>query len=305
MSERRDLSNRPTVFHDVTVGTNVVTVSCATRTRNCTPGSYGYSAGVGYDLATGLGSVDFYNLVTNWKGPSSGTPSTANLTLASTAATISPTDSVTLTATLTASNASIPLGTVTFRLGSAVLGTSALVAGTNQSSATLSVTGASLSVGPNTIVAEYAGNASYASANASTTVTVTQPADPLIGAFTNSASYQTIYAPGMLMSIFGSQLAPVVSSATTLPLPSQLVGVSVTLNGLTAPLLYVSPSLLNIQIPYEIEPGVAVTVVVNNNGRSGQVLSPQRRRRPVFLSTRTSRRSRTPALPEGKRSRCI
>ena len=44
----------PAVFHDITSGNNSV------------PGQAGYSAGTGYDLATGLGSVDATLLVNNW-----------------------------------------------------------------------------------------------------------------------------------------------------------------------------------------------------------------------------------------------
>jgi uncharacterized protein (TIGR03437 family) len=76
------------------------------------------------------------------------------------------------------------------------------------------------------------------------------------------------YAPGMLLSIFGSQLAPGTFTATTLPLPRQIAGVSVTVNGLNAPLLYISPSQLNIQLPYEVGTDEPLTVVVNNNGRT-------------------------------------
>ena len=46
------------VFHDITTGSNSVTVSCSTRAVNCTPSSYGFDAAPGYDQATGLGSVD-------------------------------------------------------------------------------------------------------------------------------------------------------------------------------------------------------------------------------------------------------
>ncbi len=64
-------------FHDVTTGNNIV--SCKVGTTGCTTGSFGYSAGVGYDLATGLGSVDAYKLVTEWKGGTSTPPATAAL----------------------------------------------------------------------------------------------------------------------------------------------------------------------------------------------------------------------------------
>jgi hypothetical protein len=60
------------IFNDITADTNAV--PCATGSPNCaTEGSdpigvlTGYNAGAGYDLATGLGSVNATNLVNNWK----------------------------------------------------------------------------------------------------------------------------------------------------------------------------------------------------------------------------------------------
>ena len=50
------------VFHDITSGNNSV------------PGQTGFSAGPGYDLASGLGSVDGALLVNNWSGSSAPTP---------------------------------------------------------------------------------------------------------------------------------------------------------------------------------------------------------------------------------------
>ena len=60
-------------FHDVPTGSTIA-MPCYSGTPNCTPqtsGDYyavlsGYSTGTGYDLATGLGSVDAANLVNNW-----------------------------------------------------------------------------------------------------------------------------------------------------------------------------------------------------------------------------------------------
>lgn len=65
----------PTAFHDVTTGNNIVYCKAGTPTiqpvaLQCpAAGSLGYSAGVGYDLATGLGSVDANNLAVAWKTP--------------------------------------------------------------------------------------------------------------------------------------------------------------------------------------------------------------------------------------------
>jgi hypothetical protein len=55
------------IFHDITTGNNVVTSSgCSGRVTTCTP--VGYNAGPGYDPATGLGSVDVWNLIVGSTG---------------------------------------------------------------------------------------------------------------------------------------------------------------------------------------------------------------------------------------------
>ncbi|MGZ4733311.1 MAG: S53 family peptidase [Terriglobales bacterium] len=55
-------ASTPSVFHDVTTGDNKV--PCTTGTTNCPTGTttIGFSAGVGYDQVTGLGSVDGFAL---------------------------------------------------------------------------------------------------------------------------------------------------------------------------------------------------------------------------------------------------
>jgi hypothetical protein len=58
------------VFHDVTVGNNVVPGEIGTK----------YQAGAGYDLATGLGSVNVTNLANNWNTVTFN-PTTTALTL--------------------------------------------------------------------------------------------------------------------------------------------------------------------------------------------------------------------------------
>jgi len=62
----------PTAFHDITAGSNMV--PCAIGTPNCTTGSMGYSAGPGFDLVTGLGSVDMANLAAAALALSKSTP---------------------------------------------------------------------------------------------------------------------------------------------------------------------------------------------------------------------------------------
>jgi len=73
----------------------------------------------------------------------------------------------------------------------------------------------------------------------------------------NAATGQQIYAPGMIVSIYGTELSGGVVSATAVPLPGFLAGFEATVNGVTAPIYYVSPGQVNVQIPYETQPGSA------------------------------------------------
>ena len=66
----------PGAFHDVTTGSNIV--PCVIRsTQDCTTGTMGYRAGTGYDLVTGLGSVDAYALAQAWRQQAARTPQLA------------------------------------------------------------------------------------------------------------------------------------------------------------------------------------------------------------------------------------
>jgi len=71
-------------------------------------------------------------------------------------------------------------------------------------------------------------------------------------------------APGSLVSIFGANLANVTMAADGTPLPLVLGGTSVTVGGIPAPLLFVSPGQINAQIPWGVvvifSDPVAVTV---------------------------------------------
>ncbi|MBV9507939.1 MAG: hypothetical protein JO323_23360 [Acidobacteriia bacterium] len=69
------------------------------------------------------------------------------------------------------------------------------------------------------------------------------------GGVVNAASYTQPVAPGSLVAIFGTNLAPGVYSASTTPWPITLAGTSVSINGIAAPLSYVSPTQINAQVP--------------------------------------------------------
>ena len=118
-------NNTTDVFHDITSGNNIV--PCTLNTPDCTTGSFGYSAGPGYDQVTGWGSIDVYNLVNEW---SNNTITKTAITLTSSAATVNDGASITFTATVTpVSGSSIPSGVVNFYADSVLLGSSPIGAG--------------------------------------------------------------------------------------------------------------------------------------------------------------------------------
>jgi subtilase family serine protease len=69
-------ASTPAAFHDITTGNNKVPCTSGTPTtgpasERCpttAPFTIGFSAGTGYDLVTGLGSIDANKLVTSWPG---------------------------------------------------------------------------------------------------------------------------------------------------------------------------------------------------------------------------------------------
>jgi uncharacterized protein (TIGR03437 family) len=92
------------------------------------------------------------------------------------------------------------------------------------------------------------------------------------GAILNSASFATALSPGALFSIFGSGLSQQTASATTIPLPDSLASTEVRVNGEVVPLLYVSPSQINAQMPLDIATNQPASVSVTSTaGKSNAV----------------------------------
>ena len=73
-------------------------------------------------------------------------------------------------------------------------------------------------------------------------------------------------APGTMVQIYGTGLAPQVLAGTTIPLANSLAGTSVIIGGVQAPLFFVSPGQINALIPFELTPGPPYQLIVNNNG---------------------------------------
>ena len=95
-----------------------------------------------------------------------------------------------------------------------------------------------------------------------------------ISGLANGASFTQTYAPGMVLSVFGSQLAPSVAVANSVPLPVSMAGVDAAVNGVAAPLYYVAPGQVNLQIPYETALNETATLQINNNGQAASQTFP-------------------------------
>lgn len=97
----------------------------------------------------------------------------------------------------------------------------------------------------------------------------------------------TTVAPGQVLSIFGSRIAPSRAAVPPAGSASSLQGVSVTFNGIVAPVLYTSGEQINIQVPYEIagQDSVEMQVVSLVQGLMERKTLPVVQRQPsVFLS---------------------
>ncbi len=174
------------IFHDVTTSNNdepckVGSLDCyvnpgATYGLLSTTGaaslSVAYPSAIGYDNATGLGSVNIYNLITKWN-----TAFTSSTQLKAAPTSITSSQSTDLTATVTGgtptgytTTAPALTGSVSFAAGSTALGSCTLSSGT----CSKTVNGSALLPGANSITATFSGSGTYpASTSSIVTVTVT------------------------------------------------------------------------------------------------------------------------------------
>ncbi len=165
-------STYSSAFHDVTSGNN----NCTAGATYCGTTTTGFAAGTGYDLVTGLGSVDLANLAGKW--PSNATPLTATtttLSAASTAPNVSTNDIVTITVAQVGGTGT-PTGTVNLSIdgsGTAYGATgSTVTAVTLTSNGTVTYTANFAAAGAHTIVAQYAGDSANAPSTGSIVINV-------------------------------------------------------------------------------------------------------------------------------------
>jgi subtilase family serine protease len=174
-----------TVFHDVTAGNN--DSPCTQGTPNCpNGGSIGYTAGPGYDQATGWGSIDAFNFANTWSlvtptgnstsnctpvtpavpSPANPCPLLSATTLSTTSAQCGISGGASVTINVTVANGSIgigtapvPTGTVQLLVDGAAVGSP--VALSSGATASLPFSTASLSSGGHNVSVAYSGDSHY------------------------------------------------------------------------------------------------------------------------------------------------
>ncbi len=217
----------PAAFHDVTVGTNAEPCSYSPTSPNCnsvtSPISVtdpnlgpavegelsGYSAGTGYDRATGLGSVDANVLINDWNQVKF-TSSTVSLTSPTDGASFTHGQSVTFTGSVSGSGSSTPTGDVAIETSSTEAGQQAQGYATLSSGA-FSLSTSTLPGGTYDVWANYAGDGSDASAQSSKAqITVSPEAS---GIYFSVDDVATGYGYGPAIS----------SGATNIPYGTQLI----------------------------------------------------------------------------------
>ena len=153
------------VFNDVTVGNNAVPGEAGYG------GTNSYTSATGYDLATGLGSVNVANLINKWSSVSFN-PTVTTLGLAPTT-NIAHGAAVNVTASVAPSSGTgVPTGDVALQTSTGIFADGFTLAGGSIASSTNQLPG-----GTYTVTAHYAGDSTYAASDsAPVTVTVTPEA---------------------------------------------------------------------------------------------------------------------------------
>jgi subtilase family serine protease len=150
-------------FHDITSGNN----DCEAGSANCA-NTDGFSAGVGYDQVSGLGSVDATVLATAWPANSTTPPTLIATTTTITASSSAPNVGASDTFTITVTGASgTPTGSVTLTVD-----TNTPITETLSSNGTFVYSTSFSTAGSHTILAAYVANSTYAASTGSVTVNV-------------------------------------------------------------------------------------------------------------------------------------
>ena len=148
----------------------------------------GYNATRGFDMATGLGSLNVANVVNGWTSLIGTATASVTVTPASSSLQVSTALSVTVTVASVPAGGTTPTGTVVLSGG----GYTSPVGTLSSGSYTFTIPAFSLSGGTDTLTANYSGDSTYAQESGTASVTVTkvtatvtvQPSPTTVGAST-------------------------------------------------------------------------------------------------------------------------
>ncbi len=203
------------VFHDITTGNN----DCALIAADCSAGLAQYQATTGYDEASGLGSVDFGNLLKYWPAVSTGTLAVTSTTVG--AATTTPASGASDVITITVNGAAggaTPTGTVLVYLaneGAPTYSTTLSTLAGGTLGATLTLTNGTASytfpgtttAGTQVITATYSGDGTNAASTGAVALTLANTLTPT-GSFTVAANPTTVSVPVNNYSEFTATVTP-------------------------------------------------------------------------------------------------
>jgi hypothetical protein len=211
------LSRRSGIFEDIAEGN--ARLSCAAGSPGCdASGKIGFDATAGYDLATGLGSIDAQKMVNEWaKAEATGTGGSSVLLTVAPAAqnnTYNPSAQITFTANVSSLTAgATPTGTVTFSDATpngtvTIAGSAVTLDSSGKATATVN---SGLPVGGNNVTAQYSGDANYASS---------QSSPPFVVTISKSQTTPSISAPATVAA--GASFNVTVSITAGTPAPGSL-----------------------------------------------------------------------------------
>jgi subtilase family serine protease len=189
-------------FNDVVTGT--ITMACQQGATNCTVAHSGdtwgllngYNATVGFDLATGLGTLNVANVVNGW----TASTGTAAATVTVTPAQSSIVSNVALIVTGTVAGASgTPTGTVVLTGGGYTSSAATLTSG----AFSITIPANSLNAGTDTLNAKYSGDPTYAPATGTANVTVTAAPKPTVTVTPASSSINSGQSLAVTVALAG------------------------------------------------------------------------------------------------------
>ncbi|WP_263370292.1 protease pro-enzyme activation domain-containing protein [Granulicella cerasi] len=198
-----------TAVHDVTPTTSGVGSSCTVNTvSNCnnstpsssgltvsaTSGVVGYAVTTGYDMATGIGSLDVANFLTAAVATQT-ISTTLKVTAAPTSVALGSSTTVTATLTPSSTNSTAATGTVTFSATPSGSTTATTIGTASISSNAAKLVWTPTAAGTYTVTATYAGDSNYSTSTDSTGTQVV-----VANAFTITAAATSLPASGTLVS---------------------------------------------------------------------------------------------------------